>query len=160
MRAELAVALGVLAQGAILGAPEAMLVALACVVAWRIPALRHGVASAAMGGLGMLIGAWLDGGGACHAGPAIGFATAGMVVACSASCVWVCGASGRPRFDPVLHGVALASMFFGEEAARAGATLAGRTAGHGVLVLGMGVGTAIGAAVAGLLRASDANVSG
>lgn len=119
---------------------------------------RHGLASAVVGGLGMALGARLDRAlglaPSCHEGGGLGFATVGMVLGCTAACVWVCGRSGRPRFDFVFHGVTLAGMGSGEEVARAAAGVLGVAAGPGALTLGMAVGTAIGAMAAGLLRAA------
>jgi hypothetical protein len=151
-----------LAQGVATGlrGSLALLGAVAVGLGWRVPALRHGVASLAAGGLGMVAGGALDqaiwGGTSCHGDPVgfagIGFGTVGMVGLCTGACVAACGAGGRRALDPGFHLVALAGMLCGEQAAGAAARLAGVEVGHWVLAVGMGVGTATGASVAGLLR--------
>lgn len=163
----LLVAALVLVQGGFTGAPWhwALLGALASGIAWGLPALRHGLGSLAMGGVGMLLGGLVDtavfGTPSCHGGaPAIGFSTGGMVFACTATCVWLCGAAGRPRGDLVFHGITLGGMLLGEEAARAAGLVGGWVPGHWTMVGGMAVGTAIGALSAGLLRPAKAADAG
>lgn len=152
-------------QAALVGAPGwgVAVAAAAAGVGWRLPALRHGLGSVILGGLGMVAGAAVDRGlgvvPACHGGPWLGFATVGMVLGCTLACVLVCAQAGRPRADVVFHGVVLAAMGAGEEAAVALAVVAGYPAGHWTMVLGMGLGAALGALAAGLLRPSDGIVS-
>lgn len=161
MRLEAAAAALMALQAALVGAPWPWVAAGALLVGagWRWAPLRHGLGSVLLGGLGMIAGAALDRAvgvvPACHGGPMFGFATLGMVLGCTLACVLVCASAGRPRFDVIFHGVVLAGMWTGEEAAVALATVSGLAAGHWTMVLGMGAGAAVGALAAGLLRPAD-----
>lgn len=166
MRVEAAVAGLMALQAAAVGVPwwGVLLAALGVGLAWRWAPLRHGLGSVVLGGLGMVAGAALDRAlgavPACHGGPVLGFATGGMVLGCTLACVLVCALAGRPRADLLFHAIVLATMWTGEEAAVALVTLSGHTAGHWTMVIGMGVGTAIGALAAALLRPGDSSALG
>lgn len=143
-------------QGALraeLGA--AVLAGAAALVLWRVPLLRHGLASFAAGGLGMVLGSKIDVaaglGASCHEAGLWSFSTAGMVVACTLGCVAVCRSSGRSGLQPMMHALVLLGMFIGEQTAGALAALAGWVPGHWMMAVAMGAGAALGALTAGLL---------
>ncbi|MCB9673349.1 MAG: hypothetical protein H6734_28055 [Alphaproteobacteria bacterium] len=131
-------------------------VAVACLLAWTQPLLRHGVGSFAMGGMGMAVGGWADAllglGASCHEAGFWSLSTLGMVVGCTLACIAVCRLGGASGLDPLFHATTLLGMFAGEQVMVAAALLLGQTAGHWTLTLGMAAGSAVGALTAGLVR--------
>lgn len=155
MRPELVMLLAMGVQGLWTGLHPLWSLLLAGLVAalWKVGPLRHGLASVALGGLGMLGGAAVDQAiglaPACHGGSPASLSTVGMVGACMLGCVWVCGMSGR-RPGLGFHALVVVAMLAGEEAGRAALTGVDWPP-HWPAVLGMGLGTAVGALAAGLL---------
>ncbi len=153
------VAAAVLAQGVALGAgavPLAAAAALACALGWdrraRLARADLLIATAAFGGLGMIVGGWLFRVPAAHAegmthaasAPAAWSAATGvMLLTCAAACRWTCAPlcrGGRAR-RAAAHLLASAAMVGGMAAA--GALLSPPAAAmHLVMVAGMTAGMA------------------
>lgn len=156
-RYQVILALAVLGQGIATG--EWMIgvgAAMACVVAWARPMLRHGVGSFALGGMGMAAGTWGDTmlglGASCHEAGFWSLPTLGMVSGCSLACIVVCRLGGASGLHPVFHATTLLGMFAGEQVMVAAALLLGQAAGHWALTLGMAAGSAVGALTASLVQ--------
>jgi hypothetical protein len=159
------VALAVLAQGWILSTADedgggwtmvaAGVAACALAVAWlcrgRVAHLDALVATAAVGGLAMLAGAYVQGEAAhphaMHAAVsrASSLGTVLMLAACAGACRWTCAplCGGRWPQRTVAHVLAAAGMVAGMAAGRAVPASGGTAAGaHLAMVLGMTLGLA------------------